>query len=59
MASLGWDVQHFDIKTAFLHGMLPENEMAYMEQPPGFEALGKETWVMQLMKSIYGMRQAS
>ena len=58
-ATLGWDVQHFDIKTAFLHGILPESETAYMEQPPGFEAPGKETWVMQLMKSIYGMRQAS
>jgi len=31
----------------------------YMEQPPGFEAAGKEDWVMQLMKSIYGMKQAS
>jgi len=30
-----------------------------MEQPPSFETLGKETWVMQLIKSIYGMRQAS
>jgi outer membrane phospholipase A len=25
----------------------------------GFEASGKETWVMRLMKSTYGMRQAS
>ena len=58
-ATLGWDIQHFDIKTAFLHGILPENETAYMEQPPGFEAPGKETWAMHLMKSIYGMRQAS
>jgi len=30
-----------------------------MEQPPGFETPGKESWVMWLMKSIYGMRQAS
>ena len=58
-ASLGWDIQHFDIKTAFLHGILPENETMYMEQPPGFEAPGKEDWVMKLMKSIYGMKQAS
>jgi hypothetical protein len=58
-ASLGWDIQHFDIKTAFLHGVLPENETMYMEQPPGFEAPGKEDWVMKLMKSIYGMKQAS
>jgi hypothetical protein len=31
----------------------------FMEQPPGFEAPGKEEWVMRLMKSIYGMKQAS
>ena len=31
----------------------------YMEQPPGFEVPGKEDWVMKLMKSIYGMKQAS
>ena len=58
-ASLGWDIQHFDIKTAFLHGILPKDETMYMEQPPGFEAPGKEDWVMKLMKSIYGMKQAS
>jgi Reverse transcriptase (RNA-dependent DNA polymerase) len=58
-ASLGWDLQHFDIKTAFLHGVLPENETMFMEQPTGFEAIGKEDWVMKLMKSIYGMKQAS
>ena len=57
-ASLGWDIQHFDIKTAFLHGILPDDETAYMEQPVSFETPGKETWVMCLMKSIYGMRQA-
>jgi hypothetical protein len=31
----------------------------FMEQPPGFEVAGKEDWVMCLMKSIYGMKQAS
>ena len=30
-----------------------------MEQPPGFTEPGKEDWVWQLQKSIYGMRQAS
>ena len=58
-ASLGWELQQFDIKTAFLHGILPEEETMYMEQPPGFEVPGKEQWVMRLMKSIYGMKQAS
>jgi Reverse transcriptase (RNA-dependent DNA polymerase) len=54
-----WDIQHVDIKTAFLHGVLPEDETMFMEQPPGFEAEGKENWVMKLVKSIYGMKQAS
>jgi transposase InsO family protein len=58
-ATLGWELQQFDIKTAFLHGVLPEDETMYMEQPPGFEVPGKEEWVMRLMKSIYGMKQAS
>jgi len=30
-----------------------------MEQPPGFEEVGKEDWVLRLIKSIYGMKQAS
>jgi hypothetical protein len=30
-----------------------------MEQLPSFEVPGKEDWVMQLLKSIYGMKQAS
>jgi hypothetical protein len=58
-ATLGWDIQHFDIKTAFLHGILPDDETMFMEQPPGFEVEGKEDWVLRLLKSIYGMKQAS
>jgi transposase InsO family protein len=58
-ATFDWDLRQFDIKTAFLHGILPEGETMFMEQPAGFEAPGKEEWVMRLMKSIYGMKQAS
>jgi hypothetical protein len=43
----------------FLHGILPPDETMFMEQPPGFECLGKEDWVWRLLKSIYGMKQAS
>ena len=59
VTSLGWDIQQFNIKTAFLHGVLPPDETMYMEQPTGFEVPGKEDWVWQLLKSIYSMRQAS
>jgi Reverse transcriptase (RNA-dependent DNA polymerase)/Integrase core domain/GAG-pre-integrase domain len=58
-ACLDWDIQQFDVKTAFLHGILPDSESMFLEQPPGFEEPGKEGWVMRLMKSIYGMKQAS
>ena len=58
-ASLDWDLHQFDIKMAFLHGILPPDETMFMEQPPGFTYPGKEDWVWQLLKSIYGMKQAS
>ena len=58
-ASLDWDLRQFDIKTAFLHGILPPDETMFMEQPPGFEEPGKHDWVWRLLKSIYGMKQAS
>src|SRR6266851_5976961 len=57
--SLDWDLKQYDIKTAFLHGILPPDESMFMEQPLGFECPGKEDWVWQLLKSIYGMKQAS
>lgn len=47
------------MKTAFLHGVLPEEETMYMEQPPGFAEPGREDWVWCLRKGIYGMKQAS
>ena len=58
-ATLGWDLHQFNIKTTFLHGILPDDETMYMEQPPDFTEPGKEDWVMKLLKSIYGMKQAS
>ena len=47
-----------DVKTAFLYGLLPNDEIQYMEQPNGFEGPGKEDWVCELVRGLYGMKQA-
>jgi hypothetical protein len=57
-AILNWDAQQIDIKTAFLYGLLPDDEVQYMEQPMGFEESGKETWVWKLQRGLYRMKQA-
>ena len=46
-----------DVKTAFLNGHLDES--IYMVQPDGFKAKGQENKVCKLLKSIYGLKQAS
>ena len=56
--SLDWDIKQIDVKMAFLYGLLPDDEIQYMEQPRGFEEPGKETWVWKLRRSLYGMKQS-
>ena len=50
-------VHHLDAKSAFLNGKLKEE--VYMQQPQGFEEIGKEQMVCKLNKSIYGLKQAA
>ena len=57
-ASLGWDAQKIDLKTTFLYGLLPEEEVQYVEKPIGFEEHGKEDWVWKLQHGLYGMKQS-
>ncbi|KAG5731566.1 hypothetical protein E4T56_gene5461 [Termitomyces sp. T112] len=54
----GWDAMQIDVKTAFLYGVLPEEETTYMEQLRDFEEPGKEDYVCKLEKGLYGMKQA-
>lgn len=54
----GWDTTQVDVKTAFLYGLLPDDETQYMEQPKGFEEAGKEDWVWKLVRGLYGMKQS-
>lgn len=54
--ALGRDLQHMDIVTAFLNGVL--SDPVYMQQPPGFEIPGSEHLVCHLWKSLYGLKQS-
>ena len=53
-----WDAQQIDAKTAFLYGLLPDNEVQYMEQPAGFKEKGKEDYIWVLQRGLYGMKQS-
>jgi hypothetical protein len=56
-AALDWEIDQLDIKTAFLHGLLEADKVCYMEQPEGFKEEGKEDWLWELQKGLYGMKQ--
>ena len=49
------ELDHLDVKTAFLNGDLEET--IYMQQPPGYEQ-GAPGVACRLLKSLYGLRQA-
>lgn len=51
------EVEHMDVKTAFLNGNLQET--VFMEQPECFQEKGKESQVCLLKKAVYGLKQAA
>jgi hypothetical protein len=52
-----WDVDHLDVKTAFLYGELEEWERVYLEAPPGFDLPEDEAFAMY--KCLYGLKQSA
>lgn len=51
-ANKDWTLKQFDVKNAFLNGVLEE---VYMEPPPGINCHGK---VCKLKKALYGLKQS-
>ncbi|KAJ9546217.1 hypothetical protein OSB04_025924 [Centaurea solstitialis] len=56
-AYFNYEIWQMDVKTAFLNGKLTED--VYTEQPEGFEDPKNPNKVCKLLKSIYGLKQAS
>ena len=56
-ACLDYEIWKMDVKTTFLNGYLEES--IYMMQPEGFVAKGQQQKVCKLLRSIYGLKQAS
>ena len=55
-AALGWKVEHFDIKGAFLHADLPDSDRISIRLPniDGFKTASVQ--YVRLKKSLYGLR---
>jgi hypothetical protein len=54
-ATLDYELTQIDVKTPYLYGTI--DETTWMEQPKGFEEPGKEDWVWELKKGLYGIKQ--
>ncbi|KAJ9552510.1 hypothetical protein OSB04_016555 [Centaurea solstitialis] len=51
-----WPLRQVDVNNAFLNGDL--SETVYMDQPQGFVASDRSTYVCKLKKALYGLKQA-
>lgn len=56
IADYKWNVFQFDVKSAFLNGLLIEE--VYVQQPQSYEIMGEEQKVYRLKNALYGLKQA-
>jgi len=55
-SALRLNIDHLDIKTAFLDGEIPENEQLFCSPPPGFRVPEGMGWLIK--KGLYGAYQS-
>jgi hypothetical protein len=55
----GWYVHTFDFDSAYLNSELEEDEVIYIEQPPGYATKEHKDWVWRLWKALYGLKQGA
>jgi len=55
---LRMEMHQIDIKGAYLNGELNDNEVLYMQHPPGYKAPDAGTRVLRLVKTLYGLKQS-
>ena len=53
-----WPIDMFDFHSAFLNGEHGDDEEVFMEQPLGYEERDWKCFCVQLLKSIYSLKQA-
>ena len=51
-----WDINLFDFHSAFLNGKLDDDELIFMELPPGYDTQGYNL-VARLCVALYGSKQ--
>ena len=56
-ASNDLEMHQIDIKGAYLNGELTEQEVIYMQQPPGYHTKSNKL-ICQLKKTLYGLKQS-
>ena len=59
MLIAGWVAEVVDVKEAFLHGKISDDEEIFMEVPKEFEKHYLDTAVLKWLKYIYRLKQAA
>ena len=55
----GWAVDEFDFDLAYLNTVLRDDEVIYLEQPPGYETKDWKKFMYRLLKGLYGLKQGA